>query len=123
VQRGGEALDYSENSLRIVNAMLDEANQYLAELPPPQQDGLVNSLASYILEVAKRARGGKFYWHDGREKPVLVVGEPRFRIALLPWDQVRGRLTGDASCDIPFYYEGFRGRVAKAVEGDDALYV
>ena len=57
------------------------------------------------------------------KQPVLVVGEPMFCIALYPFAKVRGRLGGDVSDNIPFYYAGFRQRVDNGLPGDDALYV
>jgi hypothetical protein len=44
-------------------------------------------------------------------------------VALLTWDQVRGRLSGDLSCNIPFLYAGFAERARQAKPGSDALYV
>jgi hypothetical protein len=77
----------------------------------------------YILEVARRAHGGTFYWHEARAQPVLVVGEPAYHVALLTWDRVRRRLAGDPADNIPFLYAGFAERVRRAVAGDQATYV
>ena len=52
-----------------------------------------------------------------------MVGEPAFRVALLAWDRVRGRLSGDAAANIPFFYAGFAERARRAEPGADALYV
>lgn len=95
----GEQLDYSEASLAAVQKTLAEAAGWDAELTPEQFKNFAQSFGCYVLEVARRALGGRYHWFDSREAPVLVVGEPDFRIALLTWDQVRGRLTGDLGCD------------------------
>jgi hypothetical protein len=44
-------------------------------------------------------------------------------VALLTWDQAKGRLAGDAACSLAFLYAGFAGRVRQAEPGTDALYV
>ena len=119
----GEQLDYSEASLAAVQKTLTEAAGWDAELTPEQFENFAQSFGCYVLEVARRAFGGRYCWFDSREAPVLMVGEPAFRIALLTWDQVRGRLTGDAGCDIPFLYAGFAERVRRAEPGSDVLYV
>ena len=54
---------------------------------------------------------------------MLVVGEPKFHVALMAFDKVRGRLAGDKGDNIPFFYEGFAARVKSAVPGTKVLYV
>jgi hypothetical protein len=73
--------------------------------------------------VGRREFGGRYLWHDERDQPVLVVGEPNFRVAMIAWDKVRGRVGGDAGENIPFFYAGFAERARQAKAGDDALYV
>lgn len=48
---------------------------------------------------------GRYSWYDQPDQPVLVVGDPTFRVAILAWDKVRGRLGGDAGDNIPSFYE------------------
>jgi hypothetical protein len=121
--RGGGELDDSEASLAVVEDMLAEAGQWLSEMTPDQVTTLVQDFGGYVLEVGRRAFGGRYQWHDGRDQPVLVVGEPAFRVAVLTWDKVRGRLGGDAGDNIPFFYAGFAERARAAVPGTDVLCV
>jgi hypothetical protein len=123
VGRGGGALDYSEASLTVIEEMLAEAAQWLSELTAEQVTTLVQNFGCYILEVGRRNFGGRYQWHDGRDQPVLVVGEPKFRIAMIAWDKIRCRVGGDEGGNIPFFYAGFAERVRMAKPGDDALYV
>lgn len=116
-------LDFTEASLAIVEEMLAEAAPFASELPPGQLLGLVQQFGCYILEVGRREFGGRYLWHDERDQPVLVVGEPKCRIAMIAWDKVRGRVGGDEGDNIPFFYAGFAERARKAKPGDDALYV
>jgi hypothetical protein len=121
-RRGGE-LDFTEASLSVVEEMLAEAAQFSEELEAGQLTGLVQQFGSYILEVGRREFGGRYLWSDERDQPVLVVGEPKFRIAMMALDKVRGRVGGDEADNIPFFYSGFAERARKAVPGDDALYL
>jgi len=120
--RGGD-LDYSEASIAIVEEMVAEAGEWLAELTPGQVTTLVQDFGCYILEVGRREFGGRYQWHDGRDQPVLVVGEPGFRVAIITWDKVRGRLSGDVGDNLPFFYAGFAERARRAAPGTDTLYV
>jgi len=122
-QRAKEPLDYSESSLVAVEEMLAEASEFIDDMPDDQTDALVHLLGCYILEVGRRAFDGKYYWHDSSEQPVLVVGEPDCKIALLAFDKVRGRLSGDEGDNIPFFYAGFSERARNAEPGTDVLYV
>ena len=122
-QRAGGALDYSEQSLTVVEEMLEEASRHVAQLPEPDRKTLVELFGSYLLAVAHRAHGGKFYWFDLRDQPILVVGQPKFEVSIIAFDKVRGRLNGDKGDNIPFFYEGFSSRVKSATPGTKAIYV
>jgi hypothetical protein len=120
---GPADLDYSERSLVAVEKVLGELAAARGELTDDQLDGVVQDFGCYVLEVGRREFGGRYAWFDRRAQPVLVVGEPAFRVAMITWDKVRGRLTGDEADNIPFFYAGFAGRARAATPGDDALYV
>jgi len=119
----GVPLDYSEASLAAVEEALGQAASWDDELSPEQLQNFARAFGCYILEVARRQFGGRYCWFEQRDAPVLVVGEPVFRVALLSWDLVRGRLSGDPAFNIPFVYAGFAERVRQAEPGVDALYV
>ena len=123
VARGKGSLDYSEGSLTMAEELLAEAAVWIAELTPGQLSTLIQNFGCYVLEVGRWEFGGRYYWHDNRSQPVLVVGEPDFRVAILAWDRVRCRLHGDASNNIPFFYAGFAARARQAAPGVDVLYV
>jgi hypothetical protein len=67
--------------------------------------------------------GGKYSWYQKGNQPVLVVGEPRFRIAIIMLDRVRSRMRGDRADNIPFFFDGFSSRIRKAKPGDDSFHV
>ena len=74
--RAGGRLDWSVASIEAVDEMLEEASAYVGELDEDVVAGLVQQVGCYVLEVARRAYGGTYYWHPEGEQPVLVVGEP-----------------------------------------------
>jgi len=116
-------LDYSEASLATVEEMLAEAAGLATKLTPEQLTTLAQDFGCYIMEVARREFGGRYLWYNQRDQPVLVVGEPGFRVAIIAWDKVRSRVGGDVGDNIPFFYAGFAERARRATPGDDALYV
>jgi hypothetical protein len=118
--RGGGVLDYTEASLLVVEEILAEAAEY--ELTANEVRMLSEDFGCYILEVGRRALGGVYYWH-AREQPILVVGEPAFHLGIMSWGKVRGRLSGDAGDNIPFFFQGFARRARQATPGDHVIYV
>lgn len=116
-------LDYSEESLAVVEALLDEASDFVDLMSEEQVDFVARKFGCYILEVARRKWSGRYLWHPDRDAPVLVVGEPEFRVAMLTWDKTNGRLSGDKADNIPFFYAGFAEQVRDAANGVNVLYV
>lgn len=102
--------DFSVLSLHEVDVILDELCEY--ELDHDTLDSVSSMVGSYIFEVARRNYGGKYYWIQEREQPVLVTGEPEFSISIFAFDKVRGRIQNGKEDDIPYYFDGY----IKAVE-------
>lgn len=119
----GAPVDYSEASLAAVEETLRQATGWKEELTPEQLQNVARAFGCYVLEVARRQFGGRYCWFERRNAPVLVVGEPAYRVALLTWDIMQGLLSEDSSCNISFFYAGFAERVRQAEQGTDALYV
>jgi hypothetical protein len=122
-QRAGGRLDLSVASLIAVDEMLVEVADYVAELDEAVVTGLVQQLGCYVLEVARKAFGGEYFWHDEGEQPILVVGEPAAHIALMTWSKVTGRLTGDAGDDIVYFFNGFAQKAEHPVAGTNVLFL
>jgi hypothetical protein len=117
------SLDYSEESLEVVEKMLAEAAPFFHEMSEEQKTSVIQSFGCYILEVGRRQFGGQYFWHEQYDQPILVVGEPTFHLGLLAWGKVEGRLSGDTADNIPFHYTGFAERARKAEPGSRAIYV
>lgn len=120
---GWGKLDYSEESLNLIEEMADEAAQSKTQLSEDQISAIVQQFGSYIHEVARRHFGGKYYWYTAKDQPILVVGEPDFRISMITWDKIRGRISGDLGDNIPFFYAGFAERVKSARPGEEVFFV
>ncbi len=116
-------LDYSVASLQAVDEMLAEASGYVADLDENVVTGLVQQVGCYVLEVARRAYGGTYYWHPEGEQPILVVGEPDAHIAIMTWSKVVGRLTGDVEDDIAFFFHGFAEKAERPEPGSSVLFL
>ena len=121
--RAGGRLDWSVASIEAVDEMLEEASAYVGELDEDVVTGLVQQVGCYVLEVARRAYGGTYYWHPEGEQPVLVVGEPEAHVAIMTWSKVVGRLTGDVEDNIPFFFHGFAEKAAQPEPGSSVLFL
>ena len=122
-ERAGGRLDFSIASLAVVDEMLAEASEYVAELDEAVVTGLVQQLGCYVLEVGRKAFGGEYFWHDEGEQPILVVGEPAAHIALMTWSKVTGRLTGDVTDDIVYFFNGFAQKAERPEAGANVLFL
>lgn len=122
-ERAEGRLDYSTTSLEAVDDILDEASDFVDEMPHEQIVALVNLMGSYILAVAHKEHGGNFYWHEAEKQPVLVVGEPNYKVAIMAINKVRSRLKGDKADSIPFFYKGLSEKIKSAEKGTDVLYL
>ena len=121
--RAAGRLDFSIASLAAIDEILAEVSQYVAELDEAVVTGLVQQLGCYVLEVARRAYGGEYFWHDEGEQPILVVGEPEAHVALMAWSKVVGRLTGDVGDDIVYFFSGFAQKAEHPEPGSNVLFL
>ena len=121
--RAGGRLDWSVASIEAVDEMLEEASAYVGELDEDVVAGLVQQVGCYVLEVARRAYGGTYYWHPEGEQPVLVVGEPDAHVAIMTWSKVVGRLTGDVGDNLPFFFDGFAEKAAAPEPGSSVMFL
>lgn len=109
--RDRENFDYSIESLKGVDELLDEMSDFALD-----EDDIYNictMVGSYIFETARKNFGGNYYWIQEKEQPILVVGEPDFSVAIMAWDKVKGRLENGTEDNIPFYMAGLREHIEK----------
>jgi hypothetical protein len=122
-ERAAGRLDWSVDSLKVVDEMLVEVAEYVADLDEAVVTNLVQQLGCYVLEVGRRAYGGEYFWHEEGEQPILVVGEPEAHVALMTWSKVTGRITGDAGDDIVFFFDGFAAQATSPEPGSNVLFL
>jgi len=106
-------LDYSVQSLSTVDTILDEASQHDLNDQAIKQaiKTLMTKAGSYIFEVAVRKYGGKVFWYDKFDQPILVIGQPQFEVSFLAYQKVQDRLKNGKEDAIPFYFEGIENYI------------
>lgn len=101
-------LDFSVASLQIVDQILEgTAKYYKQEMDDEMKERVIKKAGSYIFEVARQNFGGRYYWYNQLNQPILVTGQPEFNLSLLAFEKVKGRLENGAEDNIPFFFEGF----------------
>ena len=110
-------LDFSVKSLEVVDKILEEASDFYGDMDDKQKQNLISTTGSYIFEVARRNFGGKYFWYDQLNQPILVTGQPNFEASILAFDKVKGRLENGKEDNIPFYFAGYVERVNKKQSG------
>lgn len=121
-QRPNSLLNFTPDSLHIVDDMLAEAAAHIPPLTEERRREVVQAFGSYVLEVAHREFGGAFQWAQKDDAPVLVVGDPEFEISLMTWSRVAHRLTGDPAAGVTSFYRDFADRTRAAAPGDKAAF-
>jgi len=116
-------MDYSVGSLEVVDEMLDELSDFYPEFEPERQAAIQSLIGAYVFEVARRTCGGKYFWYEKGEQPILVAGQPDFEISILAFEKVASRILNGAEDSIPFYFQGFKEKVANARKGDKVMIV
>ncbi|GMX63699.1 hypothetical protein Elgi_02970 [Paenibacillus elgii] len=106
--------NFSVDSLRNVDDILEELRDF--ELDDDILDSVSSMAGCYIFEVARRNYGGKYYWVQERDQPVLVTGEPEFSISIFAFEKVRSRIQNGKEDEIPYYFDGYIQAIEKGKE-------
>jgi len=112
-----KGLDFSVKSLEVVENALQEASEFYDEMSEDGKENLITSVGSYIFEVARRNFGGKYFWYEHLNQPILVTGQPEFEVSIVAFDKVKGRLENGKEDNIPFYFAGYIERVKNKQSG------
>jgi len=116
-------LNFSVESLKVVDTILEEVNEFKEDMNEGQINNVIQTVGSYVFEVARKNFGGKYFWYDHLNQPILVTGQPNFEISLLAFEKVKGRIQNGKEDNIPFFFQGYVERVTKAQPGDKAMIV
>ena len=117
----GGTLDYSVKSLTVLDELLEQFHQNKDDVDDEMKSDLIGQAGGYIFEVARRNYGGRYFWFDQLNEPILVTGQPIFEISITAFDKVRMRIENGKEDNIPFYFKGYEERVKRGQEGDKAL--
>lgn len=122
-KRYGNKFDFSEESLEIIDKLLEDVSDFKEEMNDDQIQWIIEKVGAYIFEVARIHYGGKYFWYDARKQPILVSGLPDFEISLLSFDKVKGRIENGYEDNIPFFFKGYSERMKAGKAGDKAMIV
>jgi hypothetical protein len=121
--RSGQVLDYTDDSIAIVEEMLAEAAAHARRMSEAALRRLSQDIGCYILEVARRNHGGTFQWASDRNEPALCTGEPKLSVTLLCWEKVYARLRGGHDHAIPAFYAAYVELVRGATPGARVVHL
>lgn len=110
------SLDYSIESLAVVDRLLEELSNYELD-----EDALYNTasmVGCYVFETARKNYGGEYFWIKKEQQPVLIAGLPDFQVSIRAWEKVKGRLINGAEDNIPFYIAGYKEHIEQGKKGD-----
>lgn len=121
-ERLDNSLDYSVASLKVLDyEILSLFSENKDDMDPEMLDDIMAQAGSYIFEVARRNYGGRYYWFDQLNQPILVTGQPDFEISILAFEKVKQRIENGEEDNIPYFFAGYEERVKKGVKGDRAM--
>ena len=118
-----DAFDYSVKSLESLDELLDNFADFAEQMGDDMKSDLIAQAGSYIFEVARRNFGGKYFWYDQLNQPILVTGLPAFEISLVAFDKVKMRIENGVEDNIPYFFQGYADKVMHAKPGDHVMIV
>lgn len=98
----GEKLDFSRESLALVDQVLQDFYSQGASLP----DDLHFLASAYVFECARQKYGGRYLRGDEKNPFVLVMGEPECQIGFCAMGKVASRATEGPENNIQFFFDG-----------------
>ncbi len=114
-EQSGYGLDYSESSLAILDKeILSLFAENKDNMSCAMKEDIIAQAGSYIFEVARRNYGGKYYWYDELNQPILVTGQSDNEVTLIAFEKVKQRIeNGNEDDNIPFFFESYSKQVKK----------
>lgn len=117
------AFDYSIRSLNVLDSLIEDFSDFADLSDEEMIDDFCAQAGSYILEVARRAYGGVYFWEDSLEQPLLKTGLPNFEISILTFEKVKNRIVNGDEDNIPYFFKGYSERVRNAKNGEVVTFV
>ncbi|WP_029902920.1 hypothetical protein [Prevotella sp. 10(H)] len=100
-------LDFSVESLQLLDDIMEENTSFYMQGNDETKRIMVIKIGAYIFEVARQNFGGRYYWYDRLNQPILVTGQPEFEMSLLAYEKVKGRFENGSEDNIPFFFDGY----------------
>ncbi len=103
----GVTLDFSVDSLHDLDRIIEGNTDVYNQSDDNTKRIMIMKLGSYIFEVARQNFGGRYYWYDRLNQPILVTGQPEYEMSFLAYEKVRGRFENGEEDNIPFFFDGY----------------
>lgn len=116
-----KGLDYSVQSINVLDRLLCDITPNWGEMSADIKHEVITNASSYVLWVIKQQCGGSFYWSEQRLQPVLVIGEPNYRVALMAQDRVKNKVEKTDAPGIILLYRQVMDELQAAVSTTDIL--
>ena len=100
-------LDFSIDSLQALDEIIEENTHFFKQADDETKRKMIIKIGSYIFEVARQNFGGRYFWYDRLDQPILVTGQPEFEMSLLAYEKVKGRFMNGTEDNIPFFFDGY----------------
>ena len=108
-EAGFDDFDFSIESLTEVDDFLSSFEG--KDLDEDTLYNVASMVGCYIFETARQNYGGKYYWLEDEQQPILIAGEPDFTVSIRAWQKAKGRILNGSEDNIPFYIEGYREHI------------
>lgn len=100
-------LDFSVESLVTLDLIIEENTDVYTKSDSETKRKMIIKIGAYIFEVARRNFGGRYFWYEKLDQPILVTGQPEFEMSFLAYDKVKKRFENGNEDNIPFFFEGY----------------
>ena len=116
-----KGLDYSQQSLVVIDRLLSEYTNDWKDMSIESQSELLTNASSYILWIAHQQYNGNFYWSEQYLQPVLVIGEPDYRIAFMLQDKIHNYIEKKDDQKISLLYRKIAEEQQRAIKDSNIL--
>ncbi|MDE7252129.1 MAG: hypothetical protein K2O32_04225 [Acetatifactor sp.] len=107
----GILLDYSIESLEIVDVILEELRA--AEWKGVALESLAYVAGAYICETVRKNYGGEYQYIEEEDQVLVIAGLPDFYVSIRPFQKVMKRIINGKEDSISFYIKGYKEHIER----------